>query len=884
MVAKSDSVTLPSNPTFAVADEPVARISSAPGQEPLETGPDGDATAAAASPRENTNRRFTLPVLLAGTFVAFLDIYIVNVALPTTQKAMHTSTSTIQWVVAGYGIALAVGLVTGGRLGDLMGRRTMFIVGLALFTIASTACGLAPDATALIAARVAQGLAAALLLPQVLGMINVIFSGAGRLRAYTAYGVTIGLSAVFGQLIGGALIQADIDGYGWRTIYWINVPIGLLAIALAPWALPALERRPRTRLDLVGAALLGGGLLTLILPLVEGRQDGWPAWTWYCLAAAPVVGLVFLAYQRRLKRSGGNPLVDLNLFTDRAFSVGLALAMTYYLAITSFFFVLSLYLQLGRGLSPLHAGLLFGSLGIGYIATSLRSGKLAARFGRQVLAVGACIQALGYGLLALSVHHFGAGHPVAWLAPALALIGCGIGLALAPMSSTVLADVAPGHAAAAAGLLATMQQVGGALGVAVVGIVYFAALGQPAHAGSFGRAFTLALFVTAAFCLLTACLVQLLPDHRLKRSVSKAAGNPRGSGEDLGREGDAIGGAEDVGNGPAALKAPGVSLERDLAELDVFRASLREQFARQAIRAQQLLDRVEGLDGVDIVRSRLAAVVATADERADAAQRQAEVAELALRESEEARSAAQTSAADALALVRTLEEALETERSERDLLLEREQSAAAERLAQLTAASQAQLSAAQQQACSSAESAVSQIAQIKAQARNEADAARAEADRRELAAEQQAAAAAQTAQARIGAAENQVVAVQQIADAQIGAAVQRAKADVQAAAASVEQMRLRADAAVVAATAAAATAEHNAVAVRARAESDRQSFEDRLALADLGRRSLEERLDEFQRDLDATRAELDVEREKRRQAELDAAELRGKLVSAAVHP
>jgi len=732
VVAKSGSVTSPSSPTTVGEAEPESQISSAPDQDSLETGLDRDVKTVMASPREN--RRLTLPVLLAGTFVAFLDIYIVNVALPTTQKALHTSTSTIQWVVAGYGIALAVGLVTGGRLGDLIGRKTMFIVGLALFTIASTACGLAPEAAALIAARVAQGLAASLLLPQVLGMINVVYSGVGRLRAYTAYGLTIGLSAVFGQLIGGALIQADLGGFGWRTIYWINVPIGLLAIALAPRALPALERRPRTRLDLMGAALLAAGLLTLILPLVEGRQDGWPVWTWYCLAAAPAVFAVFLAYQRRLKRSGGNPLVDLDLFTDRAFGVGLALAMTYYLAITSFFFVLSMYLQLGRGLSPLHAGLLFGSLGVGYIATSLRSSKLAARFGRQVLAVGACIQALGYGLLALSVHHFGAGHPVVWLAPALALIGCGIGLALAPMSGTVLADVAPGHAAAAAGLLATMQQVGGALGVAVVGIVYFAGLGPSAHAGSFGRAFTLALFVTAAFCLVAACLVQLLPKRRRGRSVAKAADRLLGSGE-----------------------ASGASLERDLAELDVFRATLQEQFAQQAIRAHQLLDRVERLDGVDTVRTRLAAVVTAADERAAAARRRADVAELALRESEEARSAAQKSAADALAIVRILEDALETAKSERELLLERERSAAA------------------------------------------------------------------------------------------------------------------------------VTAEHNAAAVRARADSDGQSSEDRLALADLGMRSLQERLDRFQRDLDAARAELDEEREKRRQAELDAAESRGKLVTATVH-
>jgi EmrB/QacA subfamily drug resistance transporter len=465
----------------------------------------------AAPPGPKRNSTLTLLILLAGTFIAILDFFIVNVALPATQQDLHASSATIQWIVAGYGIALAAGLVTGGRLGDLVGRKTMFMVGLAAFTVASAACGLAPDSAALIAARVAQGLAAALLVPQVLGVINVAFTGTHRVRAYTAYGLALGLSAVFGQLIGGALIQADVAGLGWRTVFWINVPIGAVALALAPRAVPVLERHPRTRLDLVGAGLLSASLVALILPLVEGRQDGWPAWTWYCLAAAPALLAVFFAYQRRLTGRGGAPLLDLGLFTERAFNAGLAVTLAYSLGMASFFFVLALYLQLGRRLTALDSGFVFTTLGLGYLATSLRSGRLAERLGRQVLAAGACLQAAGDVLLVVTVHEFGAGRSVLWLIPALVVIGCGMGFTLAPMIGTVLAGVGPRHAAAAAGLVSTMQQVGGALGVAVMGIVYFGLLGSAPAAGTFGRAFGGALITMTGICLLTAVLVQLLP-------------------------------------------------------------------------------------------------------------------------------------------------------------------------------------------------------------------------------------------------------------------------------------------------------------------------------------------------------------------------------------
>ena len=341
---------------------------------------------AATPPRHNSP--FTLAVLLAGVFMALLDFFIVNVALPSAEHDLHASSAAIQWVVAGYGLAMASGLVTGGRLGDLFGRKRVFIVGLLLFTAASAVCGLAPNPGVLIGARIAQGLGAAVFVPQILGVIGAAFSGAGRVRAFTGYGLTAGLGAVFGQLIGGALIQADPFHLTWRSIFWINVPIGLAAALLAVRALPSVPRTGRTRLDPVGGTLLTLAVVALVLPLVEGRQYGWPAWTWACLAASPILLGLFYLHQRRLIGRGGEPVLNPVLFGQRSFAAGVPIALVYNIAVGSFFFVLALYLQQGRGMTALDSGLLFIAVGGPYLATSLRSGKLAARFGRRLMMVG----------------------------------------------------------------------------------------------------------------------------------------------------------------------------------------------------------------------------------------------------------------------------------------------------------------------------------------------------------------------------------------------------------------------------------------------------------------------------------------------------------------
>ncbi|WP_327139820.1 MFS transporter [Nocardia sp. NBC_01327] len=453
----------------------------------------------------------TLLVLLAGIFMAMLDFFIVNVSIPGTQADLHASSAAMQWVVAGYGLAVAAGLITGGRLGDMYGRARMYGLGMAIFALASIVCAMAGGTGELIAARVVQGAGMALLMPQVLGIISVVFTGARQARAFAAYGLTMGLAAVFGQLIGGALIQADLFGLGWRAIYWINVPVAVLALVLLRRLVPESRGSAGTRLDPSGVGLILAALVALVLPLIQGRAQGWPVWTWLSLAAAAVLLGVFTWYQRRLAARGAAPLVDPRLFRDRSFTVGVALSLAYQMTMGSFFLFLALYLQQGRGMSPLASGALFLAIGGPYMLTSVVAEKFTARLGRQVITLGAVLQGAGFVLLAAVIEHADGHVALGWLLPGLVLAGAGMGFAVVPVPGIVLAGVPPEHAASAGGVLATAQQVGGAVGIAVVGIVFYDRLGGTAE---LGPAFVSSLVPMALLCLLTAALVQLLPRSR----------------------------------------------------------------------------------------------------------------------------------------------------------------------------------------------------------------------------------------------------------------------------------------------------------------------------------------------------------------------------------
>ncbi|MGW5672834.1 MFS transporter [Micromonospora sp. NPDC003776] len=456
------------------------------------------APAAPPSARAETGWGALL-VLLTGTFVTLLDFFIVNVAIPSIQVDLRAGPSAVQWVVAGFGLALAAGLITGGRLGDLYGRRRLYAYGLGLFTLASAACGLAPSAGMLVAGRVVQGVAAALLMPQVLAIINTVYTGARRVRAFSAYGVAVGLGAVFGQLIGGLLIRADVAGLGWRSIFLINVPVGVVTVAASRRLVPESRAAAGARLDLVGTVLVSLGLIAIVYPLVAGERAGW------CLAALPPL-VAFALYQRRLAARGGAPLVDPRLFSDRAYTVGVLVSLAFQLTMASFFLVLAVYLQDGRDRSALASGLLFVPLGVGYLVTSMLSGRFAARAGRRTLTVGTLVVAAGYGLLALA-----ADAPIGWLLPGLVVAGAGMGFVVAPLPSIVMAGVAARHAAAASGVLSTAQQAGNAVGVALIGSLFYGALGS----GSFPHAFALSLDVLVALSVAVAVLVRL----SMRRSV-----------------------------------------------------------------------------------------------------------------------------------------------------------------------------------------------------------------------------------------------------------------------------------------------------------------------------------------------------------------------------
>ncbi|MFI6985222.1 MFS transporter [Embleya sp. NPDC050154] len=445
----------------------------------------------------------TLPTVLTGVFVTILDFFIVNVAIPSVESDLHSGSTATEWVVAGYGLAYGSGLILGSRLGDIHGRRRVFTIGLALFTVASVACGLAPDANTLVAARIAQGLAAAVLSPQVLAIIRTAYVGSAQARAVGAYAMTMGLAAVFGQLIGGALIQADVFGLGWRACFLINVPIGLVVLTVAKRVLPESRNESAARLDPIGAGLITLALIAALLPLIEGREQGWPMWTWFSFAAAALLPVGYV-----LRRHEA-PVVDTALFRERAFTIGMFATLVFTMGMAAYFLVFALYMQQARDLDALEAGLIFAPLGMGYLTASLIAPRLVARFGRHVITAGAGVRALALTGLLLAVHHDA---PLAVMAPVLAVDGLGMGLALAPLLGTVLAAVPQRHAGAAAGVLTTAQQAGGALGVGIVGVVFY---GAADNGDNIPQAFEHSLVYLIAVAVALGILVRLLPEPRV---------------------------------------------------------------------------------------------------------------------------------------------------------------------------------------------------------------------------------------------------------------------------------------------------------------------------------------------------------------------------------
>jgi EmrB/QacA subfamily drug resistance transporter len=450
-----------------------------------------------------------LAIVMVGTFITVLDYFITNVAVPSIQADLGADHAQSQLVIVGYGVAFTAGMITGGRLGDLYGRRRMFALGMLGFTLASGLCAVAQGADALIVYRVLQGAAAALMVPQVLGILGVVYTGAARARAFVVYGLVVGMAGVFGQAIGGALISIDVAGLDWRTIFLINLPVGVVALVLTPRVIPESRSAEGGRLDLLGALLSTVTLVALVFSLVEGQERNWPLWSWLLLAASVPLGAGFVAQQRRRTRQQLSPLIDLALFGSRTFSVGLAAMLTYFLAMGSFFFLLALYLQQGRGLSPAEAGLVFLTLGGGYFGSSLLSTKLAERLGHRLYSAGPLTLAGGYVLTGLTAAWLGTDGHILLLIPALVVAGIGMGMTTGPLTGAVLAGADAEHAAAASGAANTVQEGAVAVGVAVVGTVFFPALGQAAP-GDYPHAFGVGLIPLIVFCLAAGVIVRYM--------------------------------------------------------------------------------------------------------------------------------------------------------------------------------------------------------------------------------------------------------------------------------------------------------------------------------------------------------------------------------------
>jgi MFS family permease len=440
---------------------------------------------------------------MTGTFMFVLDFFIVNVALPSIQQSLRAGEGAIEWIVAGYAISTAVLLVTGGRLGDQFGRRRVFAAGLAVFVLTSAACALAPDPAVLVAARILQGVGAALMAPNILAILGVVYSGPARVRAISVYGMVMGLAAVSGQLIGGVLIRTDLGGLGWRTIFWINVPLGVAALLASPRLVPESRASQGSRFDLAGVALITACLVAVVLPLVDGRQEGWPAWSWIALGSSVPLAIAFTAHQRRKAARGGVPLLSPRVFASWPLRAGLITQTAFWCQQAASYLVIGLYLQQGRGLSPLAAGGVFAVLAAGYLLTSFRAPALTIRFGRGVIAAGAVLAVAGDGALYLAAGH---GGPVAWLFPGLVLLGAGQGLCITPLTTTVLSHADPASAGSVSGALSTAQQVGNSIGVAVTGVLFFGAVDR-----GYGLAFERSVLQMGALLLVVAALTRLMP-------------------------------------------------------------------------------------------------------------------------------------------------------------------------------------------------------------------------------------------------------------------------------------------------------------------------------------------------------------------------------------
>jgi EmrB/QacA subfamily drug resistance transporter len=490
-------------------------------------GPGGPAagvpqTGSAPGSGDATGTRQSLILALAclAQFMVVLDVSIVNVALPSIRTGLHADIAQLQWVVSGYALAFGLLLIPAGRMGDARGRRAVFITGLVLFTLASAACGAAQSDGWLVTARVLQGLAGGLISPQISALIQQMFRGAERGRAFGMFGTVIGLSTAVGPVLGGLIIHAAGPQEGWRWVFYVNLPLGAVCLVLARRLIPDTPTAGRLtlrRLDPVGVLLLGLGIFTLLLPFVQAQR--WPGpRKWLLLAVAAALLAVFVGWERGWSARGGDPVLRLSLFRIRSYSAGSLLILLYFAGFTSIFFVSTLFLQNGLKYSALMAGLTITPFAVGSGSAAAIGGRLVARFGRPLVVIGLTVVALGLAGTAVAVHVV-PGRGAGWaMAVPLLIAGLGSGLVIAPNQTLTLSEVPVASAGSAGGSLQTGQRVGSSIGIAAIGSVFFS---RVMHAG-WAAAYDSGLLVSVAFVV--AALLVALADAAARRRDQRRAG------------------------------------------------------------------------------------------------------------------------------------------------------------------------------------------------------------------------------------------------------------------------------------------------------------------------------------------------------------------------
>jgi EmrB/QacA subfamily drug resistance transporter len=451
-------------------------------------------------------RWLVLAIVLCAEVMDLIDATIVNVAGPSIRRDLGGGATTLQWLGAAYTLSFAVLLVTGARLGDIFGRRRLFLVGSFGFTLMSALCAVAPSAELLIVTRALQGGFGALLIPQGFGLLKEVFPPEEEGKVFASFGPVMGLSAIAAPILAGVLIDADILSTGWRMVFLVNVPIGVVAFAGALRYLPRGAAKPGTRLDMVGMTLVGLASVAIIYPLIEGRAEGWALWIFAMLAAGVVLLVAFVIYERRRREA---PLIELSLLRNHTYTDGIVVALGFFAVFAGLILIVSLFCQVGQGFSPVHAGLTLVPMTAGMVISMVVSFALIAKLGRHLLHLGIALSGAGAVVLALTVS--GATGARTWaLLPALLLIGLGAGFVFGQLFDIILAGVAMEEVGSASGLLNAVQQLASALGVAVLGTVFFSRL-TAAHLPT--NALEITAWVTLIPLALTFALAFKLPMH-----------------------------------------------------------------------------------------------------------------------------------------------------------------------------------------------------------------------------------------------------------------------------------------------------------------------------------------------------------------------------------